>query len=381
MQKTIVLVRSNSERTSDQNVNAKIDELLARATQNGVASNWAASPSRNLDVQFNSETNLYVFRKKVTFNRISGHKSTAEKHWDIVLTRLIKAGLRQSSGKYPWLVEGENAEEIRQELEIQDKIPSRPSTISDIKDIGNVSIDPKDYFDHIYGRSDQIKIIQSAILAGKESDWQNRFHCVLFGPPGCGKTDLLASTGQMLGKENSAYLKLDATSTTEAGAQRILLEAAHIPPVLIVEEVEKTDEKSLRWLLGILDHRAEIRKTNFHIGTKARNVKMLCLATVNDLNLFKKVMSGALASRFAHEIYCPRPDRIILEKILEREVSKVNGKKEWIEPTLQYCYDEKGVNDPRKIVPICLCGRDSLLDGSYQKSLTATEMPSNPKDL
>jgi hypothetical protein len=377
MQKSIVLIRRNSERTSDQNVNAKVDELLARATQTGPASNWAASPSRNLEVSFDNDTHLYVFKKKVTFNRISGHRSTADKHWKIVLSRLIRAGLRQNFGKYPWLVEGEGVEEVRKELELKEQIPSRPSKeISEIKDIGNISIDPKDYFDHIYGRADQIKIIQSAILAGKESDWQNRFHCVLFGPPGCGKTDLLASTGHMLGKENSAYLKLDATSTTEAGAQKILLEASHIPPVLIVEEVEKTDEKSLRWLLGILDHRAEIRKTNFHIGTKARNVKMLCLATVNDLGLFKKVMSGALASRFAHEIYCPRPDRIILEKILEREVYKVNGKREWIEPTLQYCYDEKKIDDPRKIVPVCLCGRDSLLDGSYQKSLTATQMPS-----
>lgn len=286
----------------------------------------------------------------------------------------------------PWTIESEGAEDLRIQLELDGVIPSRVSTAegvlkSDIKDIGKISIEASDHYKDIYGRNNQIKIIRSAIIAGEESDWSNRFHCVLFGPPGCGKTDILTCTQKMLGRENEAYLKLDATSTTEAGAQKILLDSSHIPPVLIVEEIEKQDEKALRWLLGLLDHRAEIRKTNFHIGTKARNVKMLCLATVNDLGLFKKVMSGALASRFAHEIYCPRPNRAILQKILEREVAKSKGRPEWIEPTLKYCCDEKKIDDPRKILPVCLCGRDDLLDGSYQLSLAATEMPSSLKDL
>ncbi len=135
-----------------------------------------------------------------------------------------------------------------------------------VKSFGEVNTEPGDCFDHIFDREHQRRIILSAIIAAKESAFVNRFNCVLYGEPGCGKSDLLISTGKMLGRENEAWMKLDATSTTEAGAQRILLEAAHIPPVLIVEEIEKTDEKSLRWLLGILDQRAEIRKTNFNIG-------------------------------------------------------------------------------------------------------------------
>lgn len=199
----------------------------------------------------------------------------------------------------------------------------------------------------------------------------------------CGKTEVLLGMQKMLGEENDAYLKFDATSTTEAGASRLLLEAEHIPPILFVEEIEKANENSLRWLLGVLDQRAEIRRTNFRIGNQSRNVKMLCMATVNNMNLFRNVMSGALASRFPFQVFCPRPNRQLLEKILQREVAKVKGKKEWIEPALKFCCDDEIMlrafaNDPRKVVPVCLCGKDDLLTGKYQESIKAT-MP--PEDI
>ena len=179
----------------------------------------------------------------------------------------------------------------------------------------------------------------------------------------------------MLGIENRDFLKFDATSATDAGVRDILLKSTNIPPVLIVEEIEKTDEKSLRWLLGVLDHRAEIRKTNFRIGHQARNVKMICLATVNDMKLFEKVMCGALVSRFPNKIYCARPDRKLMKDILKRELAKVGGREEWIEPALTFCMDKLKITDPRAITPVCLCGRDKLLDGSYQKAIRATMKP------
>lgn len=364
--KTLYLVRQISERTNDEIVSTKVKELL-QCILHGV-SNWSASFAKP---EVKNESGIYTFKVKCIFKRSSGQESTLEKQWHKLVERLIKAGNRACYGKYPWKVE---CSEIQTGL-IADN-SSKSSSHIDLKEIGDISMDRKDYFAHIYGRDPQIEVICSAINAGSESDWNNRFHCVLYGPPGCGKSDILISVGKMLGVENESYIKLDATSTTEAGAQKLLLESSHIPPVLIVEEIEKTDEKSLRWLLGVLDHRAEIRKSNYRIGHNARNVKMLCLATVNDLVLFKKVMSGALASRFSHEIYCPRPSREILRKILEREVSKINGNFAWIEPTLQYC-DEKKLDDPRKVVPICICGKDKLLTGEYQKWLNSISCRTN----
>lgn len=374
----VILVRHNSIKQSTVKLQASIDTICNASLRGSCGKNWAALPTRGMASSFDEDTKVWTFKKEIKFNRIGGRKDTTEKQWHLILKRLLRAGTKACWGKYPWSVEAEGIDAVRTELELTGDIPLRASKASlVVKDIAKISLDAKDHYSGIYDRDDQIKIVRSAIVAGHESDWQDRFNCLLYGDPGCGKSAILSATKHMLGKENEAYMEFDATSTTEAGAQKILLEADHIPPVLFVEEIEKQEEKMLRWLLGLLDYRAEIRKTNFRIGTQARNVKMLCIATVNNLELFKKVLAGALASRFAHEIYCPRPDRMVLQKILEREVAKTkNGKVDWIEPTLQYCFDGKKWNDPRKIIPVCLCGRDGLLDGSYQKSLDNIQYPS-----
>ena len=102
---------------------------------------------------------------------------------------------------------------------------------------------------------------------------------------------------------------------------------------------------------------------------------MLVLATVNDIALFEKVMSGALASRFPNKIYCPRPDRTVMGKILQREVQKVHGREEWIEPTLKFGLDEMHWDDPRKLIPICLQGKNDLLTGKYQLAIKSVQAP------
>lgn len=379
---TVTLTRTLSKRTSDQTIDEQIAKIVSTGLRGNRGRTWKHTVSRYAAPE-SIEGGLWRFTRKIRFKKTS-HLKKAPEQWEIICATLIKAGQNTSFNKYPWLVSGSGAEKIYEKLTTEGRVApiatdgggivrdDKKSTIP-VKNFGSINTDKSNFFDHIYDREHQLKIIHSAIIAAKDSEFHNRFHCVLYGPPGCGKSDILISVGKMLGNENEAYMKLDATSTTEAGAQRILLESSHIPPVLIVEEIEKTDEKSLRWLLGILDHRAEIRKTNFNIGQRAKNVKMLCLATVNDIDLFKRVMSGALHSRFAHEVHCPRPDRNLMEKILKREISTLKGGRvEWIEPTLEFCMDEMEWNDPRKIIPVCLCGRDDLLDGNYQESIRAT---------
>jgi len=180
----------------------------------------------------------------------------------------------------------------------------------------------------------------------------------------------------MLGAD--AVLQFDATSTTEAGARRELRQLANIPPILVCEEIEKTDERSLRWLLGVLDTRGEIRGVNYRDASFQRDVKLLCLATVNDIKRFNEVMSGALSSRFANKIRCPQPSREVMERILQREVQKINGNPAWIKPALDYCLDIEKTNDPRRAIAVALCGQEKLLTGEYQQWLEATreEQPS-----
>ena len=224
------------------------------------------------------------------------------------------------------------------------------------------------YFSHLFGLDSHILRVRSALDAGADSSWRNRFHAALVGPPGCGKSDICESIKKALGDD--AVMKLDATATTAAGAIKELAEREILPRVIVIEEIEKAPEASMSFLLGVLDQRSEIRKTTAR-GTIQRDTKLLAIATVNDYGLFKKLQAGALASRFPNTVFFRRPTRETLALILAREVAKVDGDAEWITPTLDYCEDH-GETDPRKVISLCLCGRDRWLDGTYAKMLDDT---------
>ena len=234
---------------------------------------------------------------------------------------------------------------------------------------------PEDWrknFSHIYGRDEQVDLVVSAVAAGIRSDWKHRFHTVLVGPPAGGKTEICRSLITAVGSE--ACLQYDATATTQAGAIEDLRKRDELPRILVIEEIEKTDEASLRWLLGVLDERGEVRKTTFRNNVQF-GARLLGVATVNDYPLFLRLMDGALASRFCNPIHCPPPDRGILTRILEREIDAVQGKREWIAPVLDFA-ELHSIHDPRRLKSICLCGRDDLLTGEYQAKLERCILPS-----
>jgi hypothetical protein len=189
----------------------------------------------------------------------------------------------------------------------------------------------------------------------------------------CGKTDILLSTAKLLEQHRVSHLIIDATTSTGAGIRKALLEEdAVVPDVIIVEEIEKVSKEAMHPLLGIMDERGTISQFNSR-QTASRKVPALVLASANDYELLAKTESGALLSRFSNEIFCPRPNREILAKILTREVGKVKGgDPAWIEPTLEFCYDKRGITDPRMIKRICLCGKERLITGEYQKDLEMT---------
>lgn len=372
-ERTVVLQRKTRNKVNSQKIAQQIDNCVSRALSGPVGNCWDCDAQHSKPKH---EGEFWVFNCTLTFNKISGRSDSEENQWRQILDRLVKKGKSAPFTNYPWLVVS-GSENVQKQVERI--ISSDKNELSDedkpVFNYEELGMNRDNHFDHLFDRDHQIDIVHSTIKAAIESEFKNRFHAVLYGPAGCGKTDILLSTAEMLGQEGSAYIKFDATSMTEAGVSKLLLENDFIPPVMIIEEAEKTDEKSLRWLLGILDQRGEIRRTNYRIGNQMRKVNMLCLATVNDINLFRHVMSGALASRFSHQIYCPRPSKEVLGKILYREVKKVNGNSDWIQPTLDFCVDEMHDvfdNDPRKIIPICLCGRDDLLDGSYQEAIRQT---------
>lgn len=337
----------------------------------------------------------YIYTSKITFERSSGRTVSddiRQKQWETICDMadgagrsknwiVVRNGIVDELNKHSKLVR-EVVSEANKSGVFGNKLSNvrydEPKKEQTGKSYANVelsrldSIEGNEHFAHIYARDAQINIVHSAIRAFIDSDYENRFHAVLFGPPACGKTEVLRSFARALGPE--AVLNFDATSTTKAGAEKIILETENIPPILMVEEIEKTDENSLRWLLGLLDHRAEIRKITFR-QVSQRNVKLLCLATVNDMDLFKRVMDGALASRFAHKVYCPRPDREVLTRILLREIKSHNGDEKWIEPALDFVLDFEQSTDPRRVIAVCMSGREKLLSGEYQEFLKKAMEP------
>lgn len=360
----ITIVRRLGKRQSK--IKEQVETIANRAISGERGRGWEATYRVTCD----DSGNDILYTARIKFVKKGGRSKEAEdKQWTQICVFLARACQHSRFGDKPWKLEGEDEDDDKPTV-VTNHTSEQP------KSWAKVNTDPGDHFKHIYDRESQIMIVRSAIEAALITDMRNRFHCVLEGEPGCGKTEILLSIGEMLGKEHEAYIKFDATNATAAGTIKLLMELPVLPPVMIVEEIEKTDEKTLRWLLGVLDQRAEIRQTNYRVGHRQRRVPMLCLATVNNHQLFETLMSGALASRFPNKVYCPRPDRTIMEMILNREVEKVKGDPRWIEPTLKYCYDDNTITDPRAVVPVCLCGRDRLLDGSYQKDLDKVKHPS-----
>jgi energy-coupling factor transporter ATP-binding protein EcfA2 len=252
--------------------------------------------------------------------------------------------------------------------------PARP--------IGEISLDfPPDAFSRIYGREAQIRRLTDAVSLGRDTGWAKRKHTLFLGPPGCGKTETMLTFARLLGEEGKAWLWFDATGTTRAGAIEMLMRAPAVPPVLFVEEIEKTQESSLRWLLGVMDERGEIRRTNYRVGNQVKAIKLCVVATCNNEQLLKGMDAGALYSRFANRVYCPEPTREVLAKILTREVSELSGTNwtdqhsRWVAKALEFGYDKLNGRDPRELINMVLCGRDRLLDGSYQKDFEETLSP------
>lgn len=257
-------------------------------------------------------------------------------------------------------------------------VPSSEETVSlkvEADQIGYADCEIPDnwseYFDHLYGLDSHIARVKAALTAALASNWRNRFNTVLVGPPGCGKSDIALSMKAALGEQ--AVMSFDATATTAAGLIKTLNDAEIMPRVIIFEECEKASPDALQPLLGIADQRGEIVKTTAR-GSVDKSVKALCIATVNDFELFGKLQSGAVKSRFSNQVHFERPGREISMRILRREIAKVEGDQDWAEAAYDYC-ESHGVVDVREMISICLCGADGLLDGSFQKIMDETAKP------
>ncbi len=374
---TLTFTSTRERRTSDDTLRDQLAFIAKRALAGNRGRGWDYEEV-GIEVLNGGQTlNGYTLTGKLRFfRRADIPEEKLSRQVQEISEWAGAAGHNARFGKRPWVLETKGGEKwskvfTKEEGEESSTNPSPDDEAVSLKEVGTIR--PGPFFNHLYGLDAQIRVLLSAIQAAIDSSMENRFHSLLYGDPGCGKTEILQSTARLLAREGVAYTLLDATSTTEAGMRKNLLdEDAILPDVILIEEIEKAPENSLRWLLGIMDDRATIQQANYR-RTASRRVPALVLATANDYALLSKMMYGALLSRFSNEIYCPRPDRLILSKILEREIKKVpSGNLAWIEPTLSFAFDQYGMTDPRQLKRICLSGKDGLVSGDYQKDLIKT---------
>jgi hypothetical protein len=367
---TLVVTRVVNQRTADKVHMKHLIHIGSRALGGSRGSGWTWKVKEPLAPPI--ETGVtYVYTAVLMFKKISGREGTKERQIGEIIEFAKQACNNSQFGRYKWEVKEVALGNQEVNIETPDETASR--TYKEAPLI--VNLDRGDLFDHIYDRDSQIDVLLESLRLANDTEFQERHHSVLYGEPGCGKSEILLSVQKMLGVDGVDYLSIDATSTTKAGIEKHILDADILPRVMFIEEIEKVEESGLRYLLGIMDTRGEIRKMNAKIGHRVRQARMVVLATVNNITKFRAMLEGALASRFSDQIFCPRPDRKVLEMILRRDVRRYHFKEAYIEPALAYCFDQHGITDPRKVRTVCLKGREGLLDGSYQKKLDACRDP------
>lgn len=386
----VVMKRTCSQKTGETVLQSQIERLKAAALR-GRGKRYECVSNEGTVKKVASG---YIFTVKLNFTKVTGHKTdeVLYKDKEDIVERLMKSGSGTIFNKYPWKVHNHTdpegilepfgsgsvtTEDIGDQQTIgQYEIVTKPEEII-IPELllkgSDVEVEEHDAFKGIYGRSAQIRTATAVLSAAFSTKMQRRHNILFWGYPGCGKSHLMKGIRNLLGP--NAILELDSTSTTKAGIEKIFLSGLEtgVPPVVFMEEIEKTDESALRVWLSALDDRREIRKVNFRQAT-VRKIDILCIATANDKIAFDKLFRsgnqsgrGALSSRFTKQIYVPQPDRAIMQRILERDIKEFGGKLEWIEPCLDLA-ETLNTKDPREVLGM-LVGGDRLIDKSYQEDV------------
>lgn len=403
----LVLQRTtDKKRSSEEVIKKQLDYILGRALGGQRGRGWQAR-TQAVRSPYQRPKGGWVYTYRLSFEKISGQRGgEAEyKQWENIKAMATQSGVGTKFGSMPWRVVDQKTLSIesptRQTVdtiltpvtetseEIVSEVPSKSSDkvggirdvshFDEVKSWSDLHIDPSllvdddalanhPSFNEIYGRNAQIRMVLSAIQSGVETEGLRRPHGVLWGHAACGKTSILLAVEKMLGA--GAVLRLDATSTTRAGLEKMFFtDLPKVPPIVVMEEAEKASEDALKLWLGALDDRGEIRKVNFRVS-QVREIRVLFFCTVNNKTLFDRMMGsdgktqGALSSRCVTDIYCPRPDEEVLRMILKRDIQKYGGEEAWVEPCLQLARDLK-IDDPRKVLAF-LAGGNRLLTGEYQ---------------
>jgi SpoVK/Ycf46/Vps4 family AAA+-type ATPase len=294
------------------------------------------------------------------------------------VNNLLKEVLEDAADntKNPWIIINHLAPELAQSLDqnflhaesiVEDNVINwQEINISPIYELLDLEmytgIHP---FEKLYGLDGQIRMILTTVYQAIRTHGRAKSHIVLYGSPGCGKTTITEIIEKLV--TPNAVLKIDATKTTRAGLENLVFNELEVfPPIVLLEEAEKSNPDDLAIWLGVCDHRNEIRKVTSR-GAMRREVNSLLICTVNDIDKFNKLNAGALSSRCATKVYFPNPSEDTLRKILIDYAQDNTIENPAIEQVLKLAQALKQT-DPR-----ILCGyllhSTALHTGHFQRDL------------
>lgn len=395
MSHNVNLVRYISKRTSQEKIEAQINYIIERALNSSRGRGWEITHRHHHEPVDADKGWKFVCDIGLEKSRGRGIGGEVEyKQWEEIKAMFTQTGQAAKFADSPWVAtfddevviapvsssesDSENDEEDEDSIA---GVKTVAGAISDkILDWSNLQV-PSELlesdealaehpaFSDLYDIGPQIRTVLSAIKRAADTNGASRYHSVLYGEPGCGKTSTLRAVEKLFGP--GSVLHLDATSTTKAGIEKLFFsELKQYPRLVFLEEAEKAPEEGLKIWLGALDDRGELRKVNFR-QTQIREIQILFFCTANNKRAFDNMMGtgsgepGALSSRCVNEIQFPRPAESTLRKILEKEIDTKGGNRDWITPCLNLARELK-VADPRKVKAF-LTGGDRLLDGSFQR--------------
>lgn len=383
MQRDLVLERRTVNKLNEEITRRKIRRIAGAGERNSQLNfKTTAGKLREPELVFDEDANceMYLYRVKIRLEKrvTTGREDVAMRAFDHVTGVVNRTA--ESEG---WKIVKQIGD-LSRESTVDDE---DPLTISSSKK--SVSIQEFDlpqlnaeswerHFSGIYERDAHIRLIHDSTKTFIASQGKTRSHVLMWGPPAGGKTTLGTKFKEFYEQDTDREVVaiIDGPTMSKAGLENWLLDQAErgsLPPIVFIEEIEKQDMDNLLTMLSVMAS-GYVAKMNARVGRLIADAPCVVWATCNDIDILKRFRRGALLSRFSQQVYCKRPSRDLMLRILQDKVKMIGGNPIWAQKAMDFAYEElpqyigEAWEDPRRIISL-LDGGARLEDGSYQSDL------------